>query len=614
MAGIFQRIVHTNTQKNMALDLNQIKEILLRPRKQQTIHKAVALQRRIRFHSETNISLYDYNYPATLFLDWVAKLLPKDKYNTFLQLFQYPLPTSAVIDDVYRELERVFYSRNSSSAYQFTSSELLEDWIRYKTNKLKEPDIWKTEAWKQMQISPNSIIVVDLPAEQNSFRPEPYFYWLNIDEVIDYQLKDKSIAEFDWIVFKQPNNCVAVFDDTSNRVYQLDEKMQIKSLVTEGVHNLGFCTARFFWTTPVNEKYPDIKKNPITKELSRLDWYLFFSISKQHLDLYAPYPIYSAYEADCNFENNETGEYCDGGFLRNADGEYELNADGSLRKCPACGEKRIAGPGSFLEVPVPNQTEGVADMRNPVQITTIDKDSLEYNVEEVRRLHDEIVVSVVGAGGNAAVSEKEAINETQVAANFESKTAVLNTLKTDFEQAQKFVEDTICKLRYGDGFISSAISWGTEFYVFTVEELYGKYKSAKDAGATESELDAITQQILEVEYRNNPLVLQRMLILKQLEPYPHKTLGEVMTLYNASLLNEKFVKLKINFSELIARFERENINIVEFGSRLPLSKKIQIIKDKLLDYVKQNDEQGGAPRVDSGPEGPSGGTQPNPAE
>ena len=139
-------------------------------------------------------------------------------------------------------------------------------------------------------------------------------------------------------------------------------------------------------------------------------------------------------------------------------------------------------------------------MRNPVQITTIDKNSLEYNVEEVRRLHDEIVVSVVGAGGNAAVSEKEAINETQVAANFESKTAVLNTLKTDFEQAQKFVEDTICKLRYGDNFISSSISWGTEFYVFTVEELYSKYKSAKESGATETELDAIMQQILHLSY------------------------------------------------------------------------------------------------------------------
>ena len=125
---------------------------------------------------------------------------------------------------------------------------------------------------------------------------------------------------------------------------------------------------------------------------------MFFSISKQHLDLYAPYPIYSAYEADCNFENSETGDYCDGGFLRNAKGEYKILNDGTVEKCPCCSEKRIAGPGSFLEVPIPNQTEGVADMRNPVQITTIDKDSLDYNVNECARLKNEIVITLEDKG------------------------------------------------------------------------------------------------------------------------------------------------------------------------------------------------------------------------
>ena len=158
VVGAYLKIVNTNIQKNMGLSLNQIKEILLRPQKRQLINKASSLQQRVRFHTETNISLFDYNSSAQLFLDWVSQLLPKDKYNIFVHLFQYPLPTSAVIDDVYRELERVFYSRNSSSAYQFTSSELLEDWLNYKKNVLHEPDIWKTEGWKQLQVSPNSKI------------------------------------------------------------------------------------------------------------------------------------------------------------------------------------------------------------------------------------------------------------------------------------------------------------------------------------------------------------------------------------------------------------------------------------------------------------------------
>lgn len=583
----------------MALDLKQIKQILQKPNKRQIIQKATLMQKRLRFHTETNIAVSDINQPTMIFLDWVSHLLPKDKYNIFLHLFKYPLSTPAVVEDVYRELERVFYSRNSSSSYQFVDSELAEDWQNYRRVNINEPEIWKTEGWKRMQVSPNSILIVDLPVEQTSARPEPYFYWLEIEDVIDYETPDGTAI--DWIVFKQPENRVAVFDNISTRVFQLNEKNEISGLVSEAIHNLGYCPARFFWTTQLNEPNKDLKKNPIIKELSNLDWYLFFSISKQHLDLYAPYPIYSAYEAECNYENNETGDYCDGGFLRNSNGDFKILADGSVEKCPCCSDKRIAGPGSFLEVPVPNVSEGIADLRNPVQITTIDKDSLEYNVKECVRLRNDIIISVVGSGGT--VSEKEAINETQVAANFESKTSVLNALKTNFEQAQKFIEDTICRLRYGEAFLSSSISWGTEFYVFTVKELYEKYKQAKDNGASEAELDAISQQIIEVEYRNNPLVMQRMLVLKQLEPYPHKTQNEVITLFDKGLLDKKKVLLKINFSSYIDRFERENINIIEFGSNLSFKNKVNVIYQKLLEYVTE--EQTTAPAR----EGETGGRQ-----
>lgn len=565
----------------MALSLNQIREILQKPKNNELIKKAIKLQRRLRFHTEPNISVYDISQPVTDFLEWVKHLLPADKYNIFLQLFKFPLSTNTVVEDTYRELERVFSSRNYSAFYQFSSSELEEDWSRYRREKLNEPDVWKTIGWKRMQVSPNSILVVDLPTEQTGPMPEPYFYWLELENVVDFELN--SAGEFNWLVFRQPDNKLAVLDDTYIRVFQLNDSNEIAALLTEASHTLGYCPAKFFWSDKLNEKSKWIRKNPLVKELSHLDWYLFFSLSKQHLDLYAPYPIYSAYEADCNFENNETGDYCDGGFLRNAKGEYKILADGSVEKCPCCSEKRIAGPGSFLEVPVPNMTEGIADMRNPVQITSIDRESLDYNVQECERLKNEIIVSIVGSGGT--VSEKEAINETQVSANFESKTAVLMALKTNFEIAQKFVEDTICRLRYGDGFISSSINWGTVFYVFTVQELYNKYSAAKANGASLAELDALSQQILEVEYKNNPLMLQRMLILKQLEPYPHNTFNEVLTLYKEGVVTKEQVIIKVNFVNFIDKFERENINIIDFASGRTMKDKITIINNKLNEYA-----------------------------
>lgn len=570
----------------MGLDVNQIRQILKRPSKKVVIGKALRLQRRLRFHSETSLRPYDAGEPASIFLDWVRSILPLDKYNTFVQLFRFPLPTVTTVDDCYRELERVFDGRNASSTYQFTSSELAEDWADYRLNHLHEPIIWKTTGWHNIRVSPNSILVVDLPAVQVTERPEPYFYWLGIEHVIDYKFIDKSSVQFEWLIFRQPDKRIAVFDDSSIRVFQLNERGDIQSLISEAKHSLGYCPARFFWSTPLNEREPDLKKNPITKELAELDWLLFFKTSKQYLDLYAPYPIYSAYEADCDFENNETGEYCDGGFLRNSKGEYELAADGTVVRCPVCAARRTVGPGSFLEVPVPSQQEGVADMRNPVQITTIDRESLDYNVSECDRLKQEIIDSIIGKSDS--VSAKEAINETQVAANFESKTAVLNALKLNFEEAQRFVDDTVCRFRYGDSFISSSISWGTEFYVFTVSELYHKYEQAKRNGAADAELDAIMAQITEVEYKNNPLMLQRMQVLRHLEPYPHKTLGEIMDLDEKGLLDPVSVRIKLNFSQYIDRFERENINIIEFASNIPLKDKINIINNKLKEYVRES--------------------------
>ena len=562
----------------MALSVEQIREILKNPRAKNEVAKAVRLENRLRFHTETSLSLYDNANPSSEFLSWVNSLIPKDKYNTFLKLFTFPLPTPAIVEDVYRELERVFYSRNANATYQFMDSGLLSDWKKYQRDTLKEPVIWRTEGWERMKTATHSIMIVDLPAEQTTDLPEPYFYFLDIANVVDLSSPD-GVA-IDWIAFRQGDDKIAVFDDAFCRVYEV-KGTDIVSTVSEVAHGLPYCPARFFWSTRLNKGAKIMKKNPVTKELANLDWLLFFTVSKRHLDLYAPYPIYSAYEADCNFANNETGDYCDGGFLRNASGEFKLLRDGAVEACPVCSQKHIVGPGSFLEVPAP--THEAPDMKNPVSITTIDEASLNYNVKECERLEKMIYDSCIGIGGD--VSEKEAINETQVSANFEGKTSVLVSLKSNFEVAQQFVDETICRLRYGDKFMGCSINWGTEFYVFTVKDLYERYAQAKANGASDAELDALMHQILETEYRTNPTQLQRMLITRHLEPFRHYTRQEAVEMYKEGIISPQELRLKANMSFYIDRFERENINIVEFGANIPFREKIDKLTKTLLEYV-----------------------------
>lgn len=535
----------------------------------------------------------DISMPFTEFAEWVQKLIPKDKYRIFLSLFKFPTQNIELTGKIYGELERVFDGRNSAVTFQFLDPTLSDDWEAYRHDVLKEPEIWRSKGWDALRTAINCVMIIDLPTEQQGERPEPYFYFLGIENVIDFRAKGEAL---EWIVFKQPGKRIAAFDDTFMRVFQLNEKGEIEELITEVQHGLGYCPAKFFWTTPLSQEQPDIKKSPLSPQLGNLDWLLFFRVSKRHLDLYAPYPIYSAYAADCNFRNNETGDYCDGGFLRNIKGEYKIFRDGTVERCPVCSEKRIAGVGSFIEVPIPKDNR--PDLRDPVTITTIDRNSLDYNTEEEKRLADEIYSKVTGTGGE--VQQKESINEMQVTANFEDKKNVLLSLKNNFEKAQTFVDETICRLRYGESYLSSNINWGTEFYLYSTEDLQTIYNEAKKSGASEARLDMIADQIIATENRNNPLQMQRMFLLKQLEPYRHLTLSELQGLANRQLIDPIMMLIKINFATFVDRFERENINILEFGSALPLDRKIDIINQKLIEYAKEQQQSISAGQISSG--------------
>ena len=81
--------------------------------------------------------------------------------------------------------------------------------------------------------------------------------------------------------------------------------------------------------------------------------------------------------------------------------------------------------------------------------------------------------------------------------------------------------------------------------------------------------------------------MQRMIILKDLEPYVHRTQEQVQTLYEKGLVSQEEVILKSDFMGFIRRFERENDNILEFGTAIPYSDKIKNIYQTLLEYAKQ---------------------------
>lgn len=568
----------------MGLDLNEIKKKVTERKNRGTIGKAIQNQNRIKFHAQTEVTPY-VSQPLTNFLAFVQNLIPADKFKMFKTLFRYPVKTNEVTKICFDKLSRIFDGRNPAFNYQFMESEQRDDWEYYRQNVLNEPDVWSSKGWEYFKTEINSVLVVDLPTEQDATDkyPQPYFYWLPIESVLAYEA-DRTTGVMKWLIFKQDNDRIAVIDDERYRVFEAKDG-NVGTLIVDSPHDLGYCPARFFWDEPLNLREPDVKQSPLTIELEALDWFLFYHISKRHLDLYGAYPIYSGYEQSCDYSNSENGDYCDGGFLKDKNGNYKLDEAGILERCPKCGDKRIAGVGSFVEIPVPDGDKQ-PDLRNPVQMLTVDRNSLDYNVGEEQRLKADIITAVVGRNDNEI--SKEAVNETQVKATFQSQSEILNRVKKGFEAAQKFVDETVCRLRYGDLFVSAKINYGTEFYIYSVTELLEQYTKAKAAGASEAELDALHNQIIETEYRNNPTQLQRMLTLAELEPYRHLTRAEVLDLHAKGLITDEELRIKLNFANFVRRFERENTNILEFGTQIPYDQKIKVINDKFKEYASEN--------------------------
>lgn len=594
----------------MVLDLAKIRSEIQSPSKKKEIRAAIAQQDRIKFHADTNLEAIS-GEALTKFKTFVKSLLPDDKFALTMNLLKFPVQTNEVCESIWVRLSKIFDGRNPAFDYEFKTTQERDDWEWYRQVKLHEPSVWSDKAWEYFKTEINCVLVVDMPSEvdPSDRYPQPYFYFVPIDSVISYSVNRRTNL-MDWIIYRVGDNRVIAIDSESYWVFEWDNTAapnigprsvprggKLGALLAQNPHGLGFCPSRFFWDEPLSLSNPDIKKSPLSKELADLDWYLFYSLGKKHLDTYAGYPIYSAYEEECDYSDKD-GNTCHHGFLAGPDGNILTDAINNPVKCPICSQKKqIAGAGTFVSVPIPEP--GEVDLRRPIDITTIDVKSLQYNVDEKERLRKHIISSCVGVDNT--ILNEVSLADKQVDASFESQDVVLNRVKKGFESAQMFVDTTCCILRYRDAFISASVNYGTEFYTLTAEVLQSRYNKAREGGASDYELDALKRQLIETTYRHNPTQLQRMIILGDLEPFPHLSKEEVFTRYKEGIVSKELLTLKDNFSGFIRRFERTHGNILEFGALMPYDKKIDTIYKTLLSYA----EAESAPALDFTGELPS---------
>ena len=554
-------------------DAYQAADAARRGNRNAEIADMIRQQERIRFHVQTEVTDNVASSARRDFLAFVKNLIPDDKYKLFCSLFRYPVASNEICGVIFDRLSRIFDGKNAAFNYEFSDGADAADWDIYRRDVLREPSVWSNDAWERFRTDIDCLVVVDMPDAPVNGRPEPYFYFVSPERLINYDTGLRG--EVLWVAFRDGKRNI-VIDGGTYRVYDEDWV-----LVSERGHALGYCPCAWFWNVPLSLERPWLKWSPVSRQLSALDWWLFFHISKQQLDLFGAYPIYSGYEPECDFDDG-AGHHCSHGYLVDATDHYVYDANGIVR-CPICSSKRITGAGSFVEVPVP--MEGQPDLRNRIQKLDADVDALKFNVDEEDRLRRHIIDASVGS--DDSILSISAVNDKQIDAEFESKSVILRRVKCGFEWIQTFVDSTICRLRYGSTFMGASINYGTDFFTLSGTELRERYKSAKAAGASESELDAIQRQIVESDYRSDPRMRARMRMLAELEPYRHLTIAEAQALFRDGLIDERELRLKIDFTNYMSRFERENTDIVAFGAQSDYKTKIDTIRKTLLNYADE---------------------------
>lgn len=585
------------------LSLSQAQGVLSAPRNKKKLKRAEKHEQRMRMHTESILSSDDLTQAHhDYFLKIKALLSNEEKFNRFKECTPLPLPTTSLCESIYQEYPRALRAHNKFIKNTFTSEEMELDFKEY-CDHLGFNDFWENEGMDAIKKYINSFIVVDLPRSQNQLRPEPYFYLLHLDHVIDTEvLPRKQCVEY--IAFSQEvtaddrlNKIIhraMVIDDLYYRMFIQRENSGEWVLDYEEIHGMNECPVFKFWADVITYKNSINSASPITTSLGDLEDYLTGKISVKYYKLYGMFPIYWGYKQKCGYIDERGGQCNDKGkvIFYDVDG---IDKVPRITDCPSCKARKMMGPGTFIEVDPP-EMQGEADLREPVGYVGVDVPALEFAKKDLESARNEITYNTTGKMAIETQS-KEALNEMDVARQYQVRKNILIAIKKNFELAIYYTYNFLARLRYESQYISTVVDLGTEFFLQSETELNKDYQDTKNAGRPNYELAAKREFIYLTKYHNNPEKLSKLNILENLEPYQDYSVSEIKN-FGIQLADPVGYMIKINFFAYIKRFERENMPILQFGSALSFDKRISIIYETLKKYANeqlQASNSGGGP-------------------
>jgi len=539
----------------MSLSLDDFKSIIEQPKNQAELALAHSDNERMSFHARRSTSEIDISEYFAYFKRDVNNILVPSKQSPFWALWSYPLSTTQIISESADELNKVFSAKDKVVELICKDEEQTKDFKEYEDEVIE--DFFEYKVFNAVLERANSFVIVDLPAEQEGELPEPYPYLIPASLVFDISIKKDKI---EYIVIKKKDNIFYFIDDEN--YYTISYQNGFIEILGLANHNLGYCPAFPIWNDNINEK--GIRKvSPTLDILEKLDDYVFKYIQKKFLDLYADSPILEKYETKCDNADCQAG--------------YIIDNEGNKKECQSCSNNRkLLGAGSVATKPMPDGISG--DLGSAASWITVPVESLNYTKEKLAESKKEIYEYLTGYVKGQ--DRTEAVNQDQIYSQLEARKSKLMWWSENLSETRTKVTKAVGQLRYGDGFVSANINYGSQFHLWTLKDFFTEYDLAKKSYMPMFVLSSMRKNLIELLTENSNYNEQRLIILQNLEPYADIDL---------SLVPRDTVdyELKSNFSHYINEFELANGDIVSFGSLITFQLKITKIKDFIYSSAEQ---------------------------
>lgn len=253
--------------------------------------------------------------------------------------------------------------------------------------------------------------------------------------------------------------------------------------------------------------------------------------------------------------------------------------------CPACkGKKAVkTDPSSVLLVPF-TDNEGKAYSQNAPG-GYINRD-IETFIEQRNEINFQIQALLSAGTGVKNGMAETSIDKTatEVVMNTKPLEDIISNNIDIIESVEKELTDLLGVAYYGDKYKGCEIIYGRRLNLRDENAIILEIKAAKESGCAFMYVRTLYEELVYSRFIRSNIDLQRNLMLIELEPVIGFTIDEVSA--NTSITDDTKI-LKINFVDLINRFEQEYEALENYKIGMDFKKRIKAIKDILNKYVSE---------------------------